>query len=156
MKKNIILFGVMAVLMMVFSGCTGTSVKKENVGPTPIATEGKALGNNKYYDFPDVLIPGELKVKTKRSSIYRTPGFVAGLLVFQGRVDGNSLSAFFENNMAKDNWRSKAAIKFNPMILIFEKENRVCVIRIEEGTLTTDVEVWMAPTTKEAQSTIFN
>lgn len=156
MKKNVILFGAMAVLLIIFFGCTGTSVKKDNAGAQPASAESKSYGQHKYYEFPDVLIPGGLKIKTKKSSIYRTPSFVAGLLVFKGRYDGNSLAAFFENNMAKDNWGSKASIKFNPMIQIYEKENRVCVIRIEESTFDTTVEVWMAPTTKENASTVFN
>jgi hypothetical protein len=156
MKKGIILSCFLAVLLMMFYGCIGTSVKKESAAAQPVSMESKSSGTNQYYDFPDVLIPGELKIQTKRSSIFRTPGFAAGLLVFEGRYDGSSLAVFFESNMAKDNWRSKAALKFNPMILIFEKENRVCVIRIEEYTFLTRVEVWMAPASKESVSTIFN
>jgi hypothetical protein len=156
MKKSIILSVILAVSVMMFFGCVGTSVKKESAAAQPVSAEGKSSVHNQYYDFPDVLIPGELKAQPKRSSIYRTPGFAAGVLVFEGRLDGSSLSAFFESNMAKDNWRSKAAIKFNPMILIFEKENRVCVIRIEEYTFLTRIEIWMAPASKESVSTIFN
>ena len=156
MKKSIILSGMLAVFLMMFYGCAGTSVGKDSAADKPTSATSKASGQNQYYDFPDVLIPGELKVKPKKSSIYTTPGFVAGLLVFKGRYDGSSLGAFFENNMAKDNWQPKATIKFNPMILIFEKENRVCVIRIEEGSFDTKVEVWMAPTSKETVSTILN
>lgn len=156
MKKSVILSAMMVVLLIMFFGCIGTSVNKESAATQTDSLESKSSGHNQYYDFPDVLIPGELKVQTKRSSVYRTPGFAAGLMVFEGRYDGSSLAVFFESNMAKDNWRSKAAIKFNPMILIFEKENRVCVIRIEEYTFLTRVEVWMAPASKESVSTIFN
>jgi hypothetical protein len=155
MKKSIMVSGLVAVLLIMVYGCTGTSVRKESAAGQPETVGIKSSVHNQYYDFPDVLIPGELKIKPKRSSIYRTPGFAAGLLVFEGRIDGTSLAAFFENNMAKDNWRSKAALKFNPMILIFEKDNRVCVIRIDEYFFT-NVEVWMAPASKDAVSTIFN
>jgi hypothetical protein len=156
MKKSIIvLIGGIVFLMMLY-GCTGTSVRKESAAAQPTNVANTSTVNNQYYDFSDVLIPGELKLKPKLSSIYRTPGFAAGLLVFEGRYDATSLSGFFESNMAKDNWRSKASLKFNPMILIFEKDNRVCVIRIEEYTFTTHVEVWMAPASKEAVSTTFN
>jgi len=156
MKKSIVLCGMLAVFLMMVYGCIATSVKKDSAAAQPASAEIKSSVHNQYYDFPDVLIPGELKVKPKLSSIYRTPGFIAGLLVFQGRYDGTSLGAFFENNMAKDNWIVKASIKFNPMILIFEKENRVCVIRIEERSFYSQVEVWMAPASKETVSTILN
>ena len=156
MKKSIIvLIGSILFLMMLY-GCTGTSVRKESAATQPTNVANTSTVNNQYYDFSDVLIPGELKLKPKLSSIYRTPGFAAGLLVFEGRYDATSLCGFFESNMAKDNWRSKASLKFNPMILIFEKDNRVCVIRIEEYTFNTHVEIWMAPASKESVSTIFN
>jgi hypothetical protein len=156
MKKSIIvLIGSIVSLMMLY-GCTGTSVRKESAATQTVNVAKTSTVNNQYYDFSDVLIPGELKLKPKLSSVYRTPGFAAGLLVFEGRYDATSLSGFFESNMAKDNWRSKASLKFNPMILIFEKDNRVCVIRIEEYTFNTHVEVWMAPASKESVSTIFN
>ncbi len=156
MKKRILLCGMLAGLLIICYGCVGPSVSKDSAAVQPVAASGKPSGQNQYYDFPDVLIPGELKANPKRSSIYRTPGFAAGMLFFQGRYDGTSLAAFFENNMAKDNWRPKAALKFNPSILIFEKDNRVCVIRIEEFNFVTHVEVWMAPASKETVSTIFN
>jgi hypothetical protein len=156
MKKSIIVsIGSILCLMMLY-GCTGTSVRKESAAAQPATVANTSTVNNQYYDFSDVLIPGELKIKPKLSSIYRTPGFAAGLLVFEGRYDATSLYGFFESNMAKDNWRTKASLKFNPTILIFEKDNRVCVIRIEEYTFNTHVEVWMAPASKESVSTIFN
>jgi hypothetical protein len=156
MKKSIIVLMGSILFLMMFCGCTGTSVRKESAAAQTTNVANTSTVNNQYYDFSDVLIPGELKLKPKLSSVYRTPGFAAGLLVFEGRYDATSLSGFFESNMAKDNWRSKASIKFNPMILIFEKDNRICVIRIKENTFYTHVEVWMAPATKESVSTIFN
>ncbi|MFO8084107.1 MAG: hypothetical protein R6U27_07300 [Desulfobacterales bacterium] len=155
MKKSIFLLAIMSISIMTFLACTSTSVKKDSAAGQVDAPAGKVMANQ-YYEFSDVLIPGELKVKPNRSSIYRTPGFAAGLLVFQGRIDAGSLSSFFESNMAKDNWRYSAAFKYNPLILIFEKENRACVIRIEESTFWTHVEIWMAPTSKENVPAVFN
>lgn len=154
MKKSISLLTVMTVLSILLLACNSTAVRKESAAAQPEATESKATVNQ-YHEFSDVLIPGELTVKPKRSYVYRTPGFAAGLLVFQGRIDAASLSSFFESNMARDNWRYTSAFKYNPMIMIFEKDNRACVIRIEETMFVTHVEVWMAPTSKERIPEVF-
>ena len=155
MKKNVLFMAVIMLLSTMFFGCTTTSVKKESAAGQQAAS-GSKVAVNQYYEFSDVLIPGELKMVPSRTSVYRTPGFAAGLLVFQGRIDSRSLASFFEVNMAKDNWKYSAAFKHNPLIMIFDKENRACVIRIQETTFWTNVEVWMAPAQKESVSTIFN
>lgn len=164
MKKNIFLLAVMTVLPLLFLACNSTAVRKESAAAQPEATDSRATDSratesramvNQYHEFSDVLIPGELTAKPKRSYVYRTPGFAAGLLVFQGRIDATSLSSFFESNMARDNWRYTSAFKHNPMIMIFEKDNRACVIRIEETLFVTLVEVWMAPTLKERMPAVF-
>jgi len=159
MKKSIFLLAVMTVLPILFLACGSTAVRKESAAAQPEATESRATESralvNQYHEFSDVLIPGELTAKPRRSFVYRTPGFAAGLLVFQGRIDAASLSSFFESNMARDNWIYTSAFKFNPMIMIFEKDNRSCVIRIEETLFVTHVEVWMVPTSKERIPAVF-
>ncbi len=111
----------------------------QNVPPAP-----------KYQEFADVLIPAELKPQPKKSSIYQAPGFSAGLSVLEGKVDSNSLVGFFEVNMAKDNWKHLGTMKYKPIFLLFEKPGRACVIRIEESSFKTIVEIWVAPTSKES------
>jgi hypothetical protein len=99
-----------------------------------------------YYDFGDVLIPSELKVDKEASFVYRTPSFSAGVMTLQGRVEVNSLIAFFVNNMAKDNWREVAAFKSPRSMLLYQKDNRWCVINISDRDYYTYVEIWVAPT----------
>ncbi|MBW2331799.1 MAG: hypothetical protein JRF30_13045, partial [Deltaproteobacteria bacterium] len=98
-------------------------------------------------DFEDVLVPSELKVDKKRSFIfYHAPDFTAGVLVLRGRVEVKSLIRFFENNMAKDNWRLASSLKSPCTIMFFNKPNRGCIINITERQLKTEVEIWVAPT----------
>ena len=58
----------------------------------------------------------------------------------------NSLVAFFETNMRKDNWRRISMFKSPRTILLFQKDNRWCVIQIINGGYKTEVIVWVAPT----------
>ena len=108
-----------------------------------------------YYDFGDVLIPRELKVDQKASFIYNTAGFSAGVLVLKGRVELGSLISFFEKNMAKDNWRLISSFKSSRTIMLFQKQNRWCVINITES-MSTKIEIWVAPTMNEPEAGLIN
>ena len=142
------LFGIgIAVMVLIIGGCAGSKIKggessasaKKDKGPVPL-----------YYDFGDVLIPSELKVDKDASFVFRTPGFSAGVLALEGRVEINSLIDFFNNNMNKDNWKLVSYFKSRRTIMLFNKENRWCVINITEGGFNTYTEIWVSPTTMEA------
>ena len=118
---------------------------------TPKTTDGSAakVKDEKnaplYYDFVDVLIPREIKLNTKSSFVYHTSGFTAGVLVFKSKVERNSLIQFFESNMTKDNWQAVSSFKSPRTLLLFQKENRWCVINITDNNWDTLVEIWVAP-----------
>jgi hypothetical protein len=76
------------------------------------------------------------------------------VLSLEGRVDSTSLIAFFESNMAKDNWQAVSSFKSPRSILMFRKESRWCVINITEKTLGTYVEIWVAPTIAGSETTL--
>jgi hypothetical protein len=79
------------------------------------------------------------------------------VIVLKGRVDVTSLIDFFENNMVKDNWRLACVLKSPRSIMVFEKENRRCVINITETEfVNTHVEIWVAPTINEGRSGVLN
>jgi len=138
--------GIGVAIFLTISGCSSiTSLKKD------ASKKGKGTIPS-YYDFGDVLIPKELKVKKKLSFIYRTPGFTTGVLTLTGRVEINSLIAFFENNMGKDNWREISSFKSPRTIILFRKEHRFCVINIIDDEPNTRVDIWVSPTIEESES----
>ena len=135
------IFGAMTALLLLTVACSST----------PKTTDGSAakVKDEKnaplYYDFVDVLIPREIKLNTKSSFVYHTSGFTAGVLVFKSKVERNSLIQFFENNMTKDNWQAVSSFKSPRTLLLFQKENRWCVINITDNNWDTLVEIWVAP-----------
>lgn len=144
-RRSRLLVLLLAILFLVGSGCAAlqksedtpeeTDDKKSEVkGPAPI-----------YYDFVDILIPAELSLVKKSSFVYSTPSFSAGVLVFEGYVQGESLVHFFTTNMAKDGWILKSSFRYREVILNFEKEQRSCLVSVAEYSLKTRVEVWVAP-----------
>jgi len=145
-----VLVGI-STLLFVFAVVVGCAGPKSS-GTTaeemePAAMEPDDTPTPLYYDFDDVLVPSELKVDKKRSFVYHTDEFTAGVLVLSGRVEINSLIRFFDSNMAKDNWRLMSSFKSPRTILFFTKANRSCIINITEGRFDTEVEIWVAPNT---------
>jgi hypothetical protein len=144
-----------ATLLLVFTICLGctrlkTSTKKSE-RPEPAASMEAKTPVPLYYDFEDVLVPSELKVDKERSFVYHAPDFTTGVLVLTGRVEANSLIRFFDNNLAKDNWRLVSSFKSPRTMMFFNKSNRVCVINITEKRFNTEVEIWVAPTMETSE-----
>ena len=142
---------VIVTLMLMIYGCSTLSQNDADKAAQPVA-EPKKEETPLYHDFGDVPVPPELKLSSKSSFIYRTQGFSAGVLVLKGRVELGSLITFFENNMARDNWHVVSTFKSPRTLLLFQKENRWCVINITDDTYNTHVEIWVAPTVNPTDS----
>lgn len=91
--------------------------------------------NQPYYptDFKDLLIPSELTWNRENSMAIKTDSFAGGILHFTGRVELNSLSEFFVNTMAKNNWKMSGSVKYKKIVLAFIKPNKTCTIIISEN-----------------------
>jgi len=101
----------------------------------------------RYYDFEDILIPNELKQDTKKTQVFQSPNLLAGVEVFDGNVEVKSLSNYFKDAMARDNWQAKGNFKLPPKtVLLFEKKNKRSFFFIEETMFNTHVEIWVIPT----------
>ena len=121
----------------------GPLLAQKEEPPSPPSQEEKSRAA--YHDFDDILIPSELTLDKKNSFVYGTTRSNVGILIFEGRVDPSSLSAFFRNNMQKDGWRLLSSFKYRDNLLNFLKEDRSCVITIKEKTFKTIVEVRVGP-----------
>ena len=151
-RTALLCIGMMTVFFFIVISC---STLKKN---TSSSTSQEAVKKEKenvplYYDFGDVLIPNELKVDKGSSFIVQFPGFSTGILALKGHIEKNSLIAFFQNNMAKDNWQEIFLFK-SPQtrtFMLFQKENRRCIISINEKELNTYVEIGVAPAINEPE-----
>jgi hypothetical protein len=121
---------------------TGTAAANQTTGKKSIP-DPKKLPDQK--EFGDVMIPREMDIDKDASFIYNRGGVNAGLLRLSGRVDGKSLMRYFQNNMANEGWRMASQFQAPQSLMLFEKENRVCVIMLEDSTFQTFVDVWVVP-----------
>jgi hypothetical protein len=142
--KVALVFTALLVLGVFTSGCT--TLKSDEAKPGTAPAPASAAAATVYHDFGDVMVPSTLKVNSKDSFVMHSGGTTSGVLLLSGRVDANSLVTFFENRMPQDGWRKTGTFRGPRSLILFNKENRWCVIRISEGRLTTEVEIWVAPT----------
>jgi len=140
-RTEVFCFGIMALLMLLVAACSSTPKSTDGSEAKPKDDKNVPL----YYDFGDVLIPRELELDDKSSFVYHSSGFTAGILTFKSKVELGSMVTFFENNMAKDNWQAVGTFKSPRTLLLFQKENRWCVINITDNKWDTLVEIWAAP-----------
>ena len=153
--RIVVVVSALLLVSMTFWGCASQKGSTEGPGEEASSAASSAQAAVPlYYDFEDVLIPSELKVDKKRSFVYHAPNFRAGLLVLTGRVETNSLVRFFENNMAKDNWRMVSSFNSSRTIMFFNKPNRSCIISITQKMFSSEVEIWVAPTMEFSEETI--
>jgi hypothetical protein len=148
MRQNILrrnrAIALLSVLLLVSVGMACSSTVKERQGdPANVESKEMSKYRARYYDFDDVLIPGELNYQQKKSSIYETPKFKMGWMVFsKWRIDVRSLVEFFTYHMEKDNWKLVNSFTGKESFLNFSKPDKTCTIRMTESWYgKTEVEV---------------
>ncbi len=137
--KRVLLYILMIPLaaMLFLPGCAQV---REKFSQTPASAAKQPSA--RYFDFNDVLIPGDLAKEFKESFI--TNGH--GRLVLSGRVESESLSQYFITSMYTDGWAALNQYKYQGSIkLFFKKSERIATILITENPLGTRVEIWVIP-----------
>jgi hypothetical protein len=134
---------VLLILAFAFGGC-GAFRKQETAQPQ---TE---MLNQTFHGFPDVPVPKELEFVRDRSFIYETPGLKAGVMVFSGNVDIQSLVDYFTANMARNGWKAVNVFRHRDVLMNYVKDDRTCQIRMTRSTFNTEVEIWVGPAGKES------
>ncbi len=144
------------ILTFVLTGCSGLGSK--NKSSSSESTRGNSIEKKTtvYYDFGDVLLPNQLSIDNKNSFVLSASGMTAGVLSLRGRVEINSLITFFENKMPIDGWTLVNKFRGLRNMLLFNKQNRNCVITLDEGHINTLVEIWVAPTIQGSASGLLN
>jgi len=144
-SKSRLLVLMLTIFLLVGAGCAAWKKSQDTSEETGENKNEVQAPAPVYYDFVDILIPAELSLVKKSSFVYSTPSFTAGVLVFEGYVQGESLVNFFTTNMPKDGWTLKSSFRYRRVILSFEKEERSCLVSVAEFPLKTRVEIWVAP-----------
>jgi hypothetical protein len=154
---NLAKIAIATVLILGLGLGAGCSIfQSQPVSASSGGTQGQQAGASsgpatqsavgRYYDFDDIQVPNQLKLDTKRSLIFRAGKFKAGVLVFTDNLEVESLINFFVDTMQKDNWMLQGSYKYPRVALFFAKKGKTAIIQIVEGTFSTEVSIWVAPT----------
>jgi hypothetical protein len=135
---------VTALLSLALGGCAW--FQRETPAGTKQAPQPTAASAPMFYDFQDIPVPSELSLQSDQSTVFQGGGVKTGLLVFKGRVDPGSVINFFQVSLAREKWRMKGSIRYRKSLLLFEKDDRFCIINVHEGHLYTYVEIYVVPT----------
>ena len=138
MKKIVSLAVFSALLILALgavSGCASTAKTDQGTASSETALRVP------FSDFEDIPFPPEVSVNKKKSQLYSAGRGKVGLLTLEGRVDPDSLAAFFQSNLPRNGWKPMTSLKDRDHVLAFVKDDRVCLINISEGWFTTTCEV---------------
>jgi hypothetical protein len=146
MKRFFVLAVLLSSVFILAASCASLRSKSSGSGPaTDIQSPPAPEVSNTYYDFDDILVPKEMKILPDDSLIVESSQFKGGLLCFGGDVDPISLFNFFVSSMSTDGWKLRNYFKYGRYMLIFEKPNKDCVIRISKKRWNTWLEIWVTP-----------
>lgn len=154
MRRTIFWF-LTAILVSMALGCTALTRSNSDQNPeTDISVNGSLDSAAEDYDFEDVVIPSEMKLQKDESFIMQTAQVKAGILVYTGWVDPVSLFSFYLSAMPSEGWKPLSYFKYGHYLLVFEKSEKVSVIRIRKSRFTTRLEIWVSPAMSESESGI--
>ena len=149
--RKYVVWTLAVIAIMTFTA--GCSMLKRRDGKTAAETGSAkaAAAKDIYLDFEDVLLPEDMDREKDRTFVFRIGALTAGVLVLKGRVPPETLIDLFENNMSRDNWKAASSFRSPRSLLIFEKEERWCIITITEDDFDhkTRVEIWLCPKSEE-------
>jgi hypothetical protein len=156
---EVILLQVVLICILALSGCSSMGGQGSAPPPNPVGQQQQASASAGgttvtsspsaprplFYDFPDIPVPQELDLQPKESYVVQSGALRSGILTLRGRVDLNSLINFFQMALPREHWKPKGYFRYQRSVLIFEKPDKTCVIRLYEGMIYSYVEIFVTP-----------
>jgi len=123
----------------------GSSQDPSSNGTLAVSSGSGNVPDQPSYDFQDIPVPADMELQADESIIFEMPDLKAGALVFSARVEPISLFNFYMLKMKEHQWRLKSYFKYGRYLMVFEKPDKICVIRIQDQRLSTKLFVWVTP-----------
>lgn len=130
---------VLSVFVLSVQGCTYFD-RTDEQGTAALVPESQPFYPR---DFNEVLIPDGLMLDRTESMYIKSESFNGGILNYQGRLEMNSLTEFFENTMPQKGWQLSGSVKSASSLLIFTKPEKTCMISITESKLSMNTEIYI-------------
>ncbi|MFO7802243.1 MAG: hypothetical protein R6V55_08125 [Desulfovermiculus sp.] len=144
-----------SVLLALTAGCsTFSSSQSDAVDIATVDTNSTLSQASPAYDFEDIGVPSEMSLQNDESFIMQTPQVKAGTLVYTGWVDPLSLFDYYRDSMPQEGWKPLSYFKYGHFLFVFQKPDKVCVIRINKGRFSTRLEISVSPSMSSDDSVL--
>jgi len=142
MKLQSILRLTVFIFLLALAGCASTQTSGDAASPED---PGGIVRNEPYFPtkFDDFEIPGELEQDYSKTMFINTSSFTGGILNFTGRVEVASLTDFFINSMQKNGWKLAGEVRYENIMLAFNKPHKNCMVTIYPGDFATKTKVYV-------------
>lgn len=139
LKGQLTITIIAAFTLFTLSGCLSMQNK------TATTSVQKSSKSEPYFptSFGDLEVPGELKLDRKNTLFINTSSFNGGIINLSGRVETGSLTDFFVHSMQKNGWKINGEVRYENVLLAFNKPNKNCMITIYGGDFGTSTQVFV-------------
>ncbi|MCL2123736.1 MAG: hypothetical protein FWH34_06555 [Desulfovibrionaceae bacterium] len=97
-----------------------------------------------YYDeFPDIAIPQGMEAAKERYITFSQSGQKIGISEFSGRIELFSLVEAMQQYLIRDGWQLRSSFRSKRTILIFDKQDRMCSLLLDDGFAVTRMTVYV-------------
>ena len=109
------------------------------------SSTGPAAPASDYYynEFPDVAIPQGMEAAKERYITFSQSGQKIGTEEFSGRIEAFSLVNAMQQYLSRDGWQMRSSFRSKRTIMIFEKQDRLCTLLIDDGLISSKMTVYV-------------
>ena len=134
------------VLTLTLVACSSLNRPQTGVQSSVPGSENASLAlSGSGYEFDDIKVPADMDLQADESFMMQTPQIKAGSLVYSGWVDPISLFDYYLQSMPAQGWTPLSYFKYGRFLLVFQKQDKVSVIRIHKARFSTRLEIWVSP-----------
>jgi hypothetical protein len=93
--------------------------------------------------FEDIPLPPELALDEKNTTVFESPEGRVGLMLACGKTSLEEVTAYYQANLAETGWTRTGEFfqSERRRLLVFKKGKRSAAVTVDEGWLTTEVEI---------------
>ena len=129
---------ITAILLVAgtISACAGGSMLSSNASEPKVGPDGQPVAPEKSFNrFPDIPVPTNAKMDTKRTLIFGGGESWYGQLGLNAKHDGDTIFDFYKQELPGFGWEEITSVRAPVSVLTYMRGERVASIQIEKGTI---------------------
>ncbi len=128
-----------AALLVVgaLGACSGGSVLSSNASEPQIGPDGQPAAPEKSFNrFPDIPVPTNAKMDTKRTLVFGSNESWYGQLGLNAKHDSDTIFDFYKQELPGFGWEEITSVRAPVSVLTYMRGERIASIQIEKANIT--------------------